>query len=136
MIVIVAALWGIGVAIFGMANSFILAYVGLAFAGATDAYSALFRQSMWNQSIPPEVRGRMGGIEMISYAIGPMAGQFRAGVMATWTSIRFSLVFGGLAATGSIATVGAALPSLWRFDASTDANVALVKSIREEEAND
>lgn len=134
-IVMAAGAWGLGVAVFGFATQLWLVFLGLAAGGAADAYSAMFRQSMWNQSIPPDVRGRLGGIEMISYAVGPMLGQFRAGAMAAWTSLRFSLSVGGLAATGSIATVGAALPSLWRFDASTDANVALVKRRREELEN-
>ncbi|MGA2432597.1 MAG: MFS transporter, partial [Acidimicrobiales bacterium] len=95
-----------------------------------DAYSAFFRQTMWNQSIPPSIRGRMGGLEMISYALGPMAGQFRAGAMAAWTTLRFSLTFGGLACTGSIAAVAAGLPSLWRFDSRTDPHVTEVRELR------
>jgi hypothetical protein len=50
--------------------------------------------------------------------------------MAAWTSLRFSLTFGGLACSGSVAVVGAALPSLWRFDTRTDANVAMVRELR------
>ncbi len=129
-LVFAAAGWGIGIAVFGYASSLWLVFLGLAFAGASDAYSATFRQTMWNQSIPPDIRGRMGGLEMISYAIGPMAGQFRAGAMAAWTSLRFSLTFGGLAATGSVAGVGAVLPSLWRFDVRSDLHVAEVRAIR------
>ena len=79
------------------------------------------------------MRGRMAGIEMISYSLGPTAGQFRAGVMAAWTTLRFSLTFGGLACTGSVGAVAAALPSLWRFDARSDAHVAEVRALREGE---
>jgi MFS family permease len=85
---------------------------------------------MWNESIPPEMRGRMAGMEMISYSLGPTAGQFRAGVMAAWTSLRFSLTFGGLACTGSVVTVAVALPKLWSFDARTDVHVAEVRELR------
>jgi len=67
---------------------------------------------------------------MISYAVGPTAGQFRAGAMATWTSLRFSLTFGGLACSAAVSSVALALPSLWRFDARTDPNVALVRQER------
>jgi hypothetical protein len=88
---------------------------------------------MWNESIPPDIRGRMAGIEMISYSLGPTAGQFRAGVMAAWTSLRFSLTFGGLACSGSVGVVGAALPSLWRFDVRSDKNVAMVREVRARE---
>jgi MFS family permease len=130
-VVVAAVLWGLGIAIFGFSSSLWLVMAGLALGGGADAVSGIFRTTMWNESIPPEMRGRMAGIEMISYSLGPTAGQFRAGVMAAWTSLRFSLTFGGLACSGSVGLVTAALPSLWRFDARTDLNVALVRKLRE-----
>ena len=134
-IVYCAALWGLGIALFGFSSSLWLVLLGLAVGGGADAISGIFRTTMWNESIPPEVRGRMAGIEMISYSLGPTAGQFRAGVMAAWTSLRFSLTVGGLACTGSVAVVTAALPSLWSFDARTDPHVAQVRALRERDEN-
>jgi MFS family permease len=129
-VVFAAATWGLGIALFGYSSSLWLVLAGLAIAGGADSLSGIFRSTMWNESIPPDIRGRMAGMEMISYSLGPTAGQFRAGVMAAWTSLRFSLTFGGLACSGSVAVVGAALPSLWRFDTRTDANVAMVRELR------
>jgi len=129
-IVVAASLWGLGIALFGFSSSLALVLVGLAIGGGADAISGIFRTTMWNESIPPEMRGRMAGIEMISYSLGPTAGQFRAGVMAAWTSLRFSLTFGGLACTGSVGIVAVALPSLWRFDIRDDPNVAMVRALR------
>ena len=129
-IVVAAALWGLGIALFGYSSSLWLVLLGLAIGGAADAISGIFRTTMWNESIPPEIRGRMAGIEMISYSLGPTAGQFRAGVMAAWTTLRFSLTFGGLACTGSVGAVAVALPALWRFDARTDVHVAEVRELR------
>ncbi len=135
-VVISAAIWGLGIAIFGYSSSLWLVLFGLAVGGGADAVSGIFRTTMWNESIAPEMRGRMAGIEMISYSLGPTAGQFRAGVMAAWTTLRFSLTFGGLACTGSVGAVALALPSLWRFDASTDVNVARVRELRSSEGLD
>jgi MFS family permease len=129
-IVVAAALWGLGIALFGYSSSLWLVLLGLAIGGAADAISGIFRTTMWNESIPPEMRGRMAGIEMISYSLGPTAGQFRAGVMAAWTTLRFSLTFGGLACTGSVGAVALALPRLWSFDARTDPHVAEVREMR------
>jgi MFS family permease len=129
-VVAAAALWGLGIALFGYSASLGLVLAGLFVAGGADAISGIFRATMWNESIPPLVRGRMAGIEMISYSLGPTAGQFRAGVMAAWTTLRFSLTFGGLACTGSVAGVAVALPRLWGFDARTDEHVAEVRAIR------
>ncbi|HEY5304354.1 MAG TPA: MFS transporter [Acidimicrobiales bacterium] len=125
-----AAMWGLGIAIFGYSSSLWLVLVGLGVAGGADSLSGIFRATMWNESIPPDIRGRMAGMEMISYSLGPTAGQFRAGVMAAWTTLRFSLTVGGLACTGSVGVVAAALPSLWSFDARTDVHVASVRELR------
>jgi MFS family permease len=132
-IVVAASLWGLGIALFGYSSSLWWVFGGLAIAGGADAISGIFRNTMWNESIPPDVRGRMAGIELISYSLGPTAGQFRAGVMAAWTSLRFSLTFGGLVCTGSVGAVAAALPKLWAFDKRTDVNVARVREIRADE---
>ena len=129
-IVYAAALWGLGIALFGYSSILWLVFVGLAVGGGADAISGIFRTTMWNESIPLAMRGRMAGIEMISYSLGPTAGQFRAGVMAAWTTLRFSLTFGGLACTGSVGAVALALPRLWSFDARTDPNVAAVREMR------
>jgi len=132
-IVFAACGWGLGIAVFGYFSNLWIVFVALVVAGGADELSAVFRQAFWNESIPPQVRGRMGGIEMISYALGPLAGQFRAGAMTTWISMRFSLTFGGLASTGSISTIAAALPALWKFDSQTDPYVNEVKALREAE---
>jgi MFS family permease len=129
-VVFSAVVWGLGIALFGFSSSLWLVLVGLALAGGADSLSGIFRSTMWNESIPPDIRGRMAGMEMISYSLGPTAGQFRAGVMAAWTSLRFSLTFGGLACAGSVAVVASALPSLWRFDSRSDPNVAMVRELR------
>lgn len=125
-----AAIWGLGIALFGFTRVLWVAFIGLAIGGGADAVSGIFRTTMWNESIAPAMRGRMAGVEMISYSLGPTAGQFRAGVMAAWTTLRFSLTFGGLACTGSIGAVTAALPGLWRFDARTDPHVQEVRELR------
>ncbi len=129
-VIAAAAMWGLGIALFGAATSLWWVLVGLAVAGGADSLSGIFRSTMWNESIPPDIRGRMAGMEMISYSLGPTAGQFRAGVMAAWTSLRFSLTVGGLACIGSVAVVGASLPALWRFDSRSDPHVARVRELR------
>ena len=48
-----AILWGLGIAAFGFSSQLWLSFIALAFAGGADAMSAVFRQTHWNQSIPP-----------------------------------------------------------------------------------
>jgi MFS family permease len=129
-VALAAGAWGLGVALFGAARSLPLALAGLVVGGAGDAVSGIFRTTMWNESIEPAVRGRMAGLEMISYSLGPTAGQFRAGAMAAWVGLRASLAWGGVACAGSVLAVGASLPAMWRFDARTDPHVARVRTLR------
>lgn len=51
----------------------------LALAGACDMISGIFRSALWNRTIPDELRGRLAGIELLSYATGPQLGQVRDG---------------------------------------------------------
>ena len=67
------------IALFGLADSLWLALVALAFAGAADAISGIFRGALWNETIPDRLRGRLAGLEMISWSSGPLLGNARAG---------------------------------------------------------
>jgi hypothetical protein len=81
----------------------------------------VFRDALWKQSIPDQLRGRMAGIELLSYAAGPPAGQLRSGAVAAVTSVRFSLVSGGLACIAGVAVVLAALPAFRGYRAPAGA---------------
>ncbi len=129
-IVAAAAVWGLGIALFGFANSLALDMVGLVIAGGADGLSGIFRTTMWNESIPPDVRGRLAGVELISYALGPTTGQLRSGWMAAWWTLRASLGVGGLVATASVGAVAASVKRLWSFDARHDPHVAEVARLR------
>jgi hypothetical protein len=59
-------------------------------AGAADMLSGIFRETLWNQTIPDSLRGRLAGVELLSYSLGPSAGQIRAGAVAAATSTRFA----------------------------------------------
>ena len=88
-------------------------------AGAADMTSGIFRTTLWNQTIPDELRGRLAGVELLSYSVGPPAGQLRSGTVASLTSVRFSLVSGGLLCIGPVAAVCAVLPAFARYRAAT-----------------
>ncbi len=126
-IVLAAIVWGLAVAGFGEANGLALALVALVVAGGADAVSGIFRQTMWNMSIPDEVRGRMAGIELLSYSTGPELGQLRSALVASATSLRTSVVSGGLLCAASCAALVAVLPTMWRFDAANDPNVVAAR---------
>jgi MFS family permease len=89
--------WGVSIAVFGLTSSQALALVMLALAGAADVVSAIFRGSIVQLSVPDSLRGRLSSMHMAVVAGGPRLGDLEAGVVAALTSVRFSVVSGGLA---------------------------------------
>jgi MFS family permease len=112
--------WGVAIALAGTTDSLALVITSLIFAGALDQISALFRGFIWNQSIPDELRGRLAGIEMLSYLLGPLGGQARAGGMAAMTSLRISVVGGGLMCIGFVALIATLMPKFRTYDVRTN----------------
>jgi len=85
---------------------------------------------MWNQTIPDELRGRLAGIELLSYSVGPQLGQVRAGGMAAWAGVRTSVVSGGLACAGAMGLLALCLPGLMTYDARTNAHAVRMREHR------
>jgi MFS family permease len=119
-IALAAVGWGLAMAAVGISPSVYVALAFLAVAGGADECSAVFRDTMWKQSIPDHLRGRMAGIELLSYAAGPPAGQLRSGAVAAITGPRFSLTSGGLACAAAVVAVGVALPAFRGYVSSVD----------------
>src|SRR5262249_26103238 len=114
-----AAGWGVGMALAGIAPGLWLVLACLSLAGAADMVSGIFRSTVWNQSVPDELRGRLAGIELLSYSSGPAIGNAPAGLMAQAGGVRFSIGVGGLLCVGGVAAAAALLPVFWRYDART-----------------
>lgn len=115
-IVFAATGWGAAVAAFGLATSLPIALLFLAVAGGADTLSGLFRSAVWNQTIPDHLRGRLAGIELISYSTGPSFGNVESGVVGSLFSVRIAVVSGGvLCVAGTLALV-AFLPRFLGYD--------------------
>jgi MFS family permease len=129
-IVLAAAAWGAAVALAGLASSVWITLLMLALAGACDLISGVFRGILWNQTIPDSHRGRLAGIEMLSYLIGPLGGEARAGLVADATSVRTAIVSGGVLCVAGVAGTAAALREFWRYDAETDEHAIRERELR------
>lgn len=119
-IVVAAAAYGGCIALAGVMPSIWLVALALAFAGAADTISAIFRSTVWSQTIPEAMRGRLAGIEMLSYSLGPLGGQVRAGVTADLWTVRGAITSGGLACIAGVVVTAGILRDFWSYDASTD----------------
>jgi MFS family permease len=88
----------------------------LAIAGGADMVSGLFRLTIWNQTIPDHLRGRLAGIEMISYLTGPYLGNGEAGLVASLLGLRASVVSGGVMCVAGSGILALLLPKFLRYD--------------------
>ena len=116
MVTIAAVLWGVAIVFFGLVDSLIPALLFLAAAGFFDMISGIFRGSIWNQTIPNFLRGRLASIEMMSYLTGPMLGSAKMGIVAEKFGVKTALVSGGMLCI--VAVIGAAvfLPKFATYD--------------------
>lgn len=114
-IAIAAALWGISMIGFGLSSALGPALIFLALAGAFDAVSGIFRSTLWNHTIPHDFRGRLAGIEMLSYLSGPKLGDTRAGVIASYVGITTAIVSGGILCVVGVAACCLLMPKFWKY---------------------
>jgi MFS family permease len=120
-IAVAAAVWGAAIVGFGFAPWLWLALLTLAVAGAADMVSGIFRQTVWNQTIPDTLRGRLAGVEMISYTSGPSLGNLEAGVVASLAGVQVSVVSGGVLCILGSLVICAATPEFWNYRAAAGA---------------
>jgi len=112
-----AAAWGVAIAFVGFAEATWFALIFLAVAGAADFISAVLRSNILLTATPDAMRGRLSGIELAQVAGAPELGNVEAGIVASLTSVRASIVSGGILSVVGTVVVAAAIPALVRYDA-------------------
>ena len=116
-VAVAAGAWGVAIALFGLSTAVWTALVFLAVAGAADFVSAVLRGNILLTVTPDSMRGRLSGIELAQVAGAPELGNFEAGAVASLTSVRTSIVSGGVLCVVGTVAVALALPALIRYDA-------------------
>ncbi|GHH22752.1 MFS transporter [Streptomyces lanatus] len=129
-VVVSAALWGVAIAAAGVSRNVWLVLLFLTLGGCADMVSGLFRGVMWNQTIPDELRGRLAGIELLSYSVGPQLGQTYLGGVAAWRGVRTSVWSGGLLCVGAVGLLALCLPKLMTYDARTNEHAVRLREQR------
>jgi MFS family permease len=114
-VAVAAGLWGVAMIFFGLAQNLYLALFFLALAGGFDMISAVFRMTIWSQTIPHYLRGRLAGLEMISYTSGPKLGDAEAGIVATLFSVRTSIVSGGILCVVGTGVISLLIPEFIKY---------------------
>jgi len=117
-LVVAIVVWGLAVALSGLAHNLWAAVVLLAVGGAADLVSAVYRQTILQTYAPDELRGRLQGVFIVVVAGGPRLGDLRAGAAAAVVGLQAAWVGGGLAC--AVLVLGALLvPSFRTYDART-----------------
>lgn len=116
MVTLAAIFWGVGIIFFGLVNSIWLALFFLGAAGYFDMISGIFRMTIWNQTIPNYIRGRLASLEMISYLTGPMLGGAKMGLVAERFGVKTAIVSGGILCVVTVAFTALILPRFLAYD--------------------
>jgi MFS family permease len=119
-VTVAACVWGAAIAGFGLSTTLWPALVLLAIAGGADFYSAVLRSTILMRTTPDHLRGRLRGIEFAQVASAPSLGDLEAGVLAALTSLRFSVVSGGVLCIAGCIVTALLLPGFLRYDAHAD----------------
>jgi len=127
-VMVAAAVWGLAIVGFGLCTTLWPALVCLAIAGGADAISGIFRMTMWNETIPDALRGRLASIEMVSYMSGPLLGHLEAGAVAAAFGVTASVVSGGILCVIGVLACGIWLPRFVGYDAQKFKGCQVVES--------
>ena len=82
VVIVAVLLWGAGIAAFGFVTWLPLGLFLLAFAGAADVVSAVFRNTILQLNTPDHLRGRLSSVHIAVVTGGPALGDAEAGAVA------------------------------------------------------
>ncbi len=88
--------YGLFLASFGLAGSFVVALLLLAGAGAADAVSMSMRHTIRNLATPDELRGRTAAAHSAFSSGGPRLGEFQSGITASFIGPQSAMILGGV----------------------------------------
>jgi hypothetical protein len=112
---VAAAIWGLALAGFGLADTLVLTLGFLAVAGAADTIAVISRGALIQLATPDAFLGRVTAAENVVGVGGPGLGNARAGAIASLTSASTAAVTGGLACVLVVAALAATNPALRRW---------------------
>lgn len=116
-ILLAVAVWGLAIVGFGLSEALWVCVVFLAFAGAGDMVSGVFRTTIAQTVVSDEMRGRLEGMGLTVWATGPSLGNVEAGVVASAFGVPFSIVSGGVACVVGAIVHAIAVPAFTSYDA-------------------
>lgn len=114
-IVLSIGVWGAVLALFGLTDTLILSLLLLAAAGAANAVSGVFRNTIVQTEAPDRLRARLASIHSAVVIAGPRMGNAESGVVASFVSPEIAILIGGLAAIAATGIIAVRLPKFLRY---------------------
>src|SRR5262245_52100055 len=96
-LLVVVALFGVSMVVFGLSHSMWLSLLALAVSGGVDLVSVVLRQTILPFVTPDELRGRVNAVEMVFISASNELGAFESGVAAALIGAVPAVVVGGVA---------------------------------------
>jgi MFS family permease len=108
------AIFGLATIVFGVSRNLALSVMALVVLGAADMVSVVIRLTLEQIATPPEMRGRVGAVNMMFIGASNQLGEFESGITAALFGTVPSVVLGGLAACVIVAIWAWMFPELRR----------------------
>ena len=115
-LMIVVALYGLTIVVFGLSETIWLSLAALAVGGAVDTVSVVLRQTILPLVTPDELRGRVTAVEMVFISASNELGAFESGVAAALIGAVPAVVVGGVVTIGVALTWTRLFPQLATVD--------------------
>ncbi|WP_430782549.1 MFS transporter [Actinoplanes sp. G11-F43] len=106
--------WGVSLALFGLAPGPWTGLALLAVAGAADTMAVIGRSTVIQTHTPDAYLGRAAAAEQIAGQAGPDVGNLRGGLVAAGSTASLALVSGGLLCVLAVTAIAALTPALRR----------------------
>jgi MFS family permease len=107
--------WGGVLALFGLTDSLAPALVLLAAAGAANAVSGVFRNTIVQTEAPDELRARLASIHTAVVLAGPRLGNAESGAVASFVTPEIAVIIGGIGAIVAAGALAAGMPRFLRY---------------------
>jgi MFS family permease len=115
MVILSVCGWGLGIVGFGLSRSIWLAVVFLAFAGAMDMVSMVFRGTILQAAATDEMRGRMQGVHTVVVVGGPRIADVAHGLFAPAAGAAAVTVGGGVLVVILTVALALAVPAFLTY---------------------
>ena len=115
-LLIVVAIYGAAIVVFGLSRNFALSFVVLAISGFADMFSMNIRSTTVALATPDRLRGRVNAVEMVFISASNQLGAFESGLAASLVGTVPAVVGGGCVTIGIALTWIRLFPALSTID--------------------